>query len=412
MSSQVDYDAAIVGGGPAGSTCARVLRRAGWRVAILDRADFPRVKLCAGWLSEPVWEALEIPPDAYPRGLWPWERCHVTFGGERHTARVRGYFIRRYEFDDFLLRESGAEILTGRNVKRLERDGDAWTIDDALRARYLIGAGGTHCPVARKMAGKRPQPPVGVQEREFRLSAESVERTRPGGDGEPELLLHGDLRGYSWNVPKTDWINIGTGTVAAREVRAAWRSAREHFEGAGTVPAEAVPELERMQGHSYYLFHPDHLRACHERGALLVGDALGLAHPLTAEGIYPGVVSGRLAAEALLAGAPESYGARLEAHPAIAAYELVYRARELGARLAGGRAGGEGGHKPPRAAARLGRAALARGFAHLFAGGTPPAARLARDVVRRAASATARRQAAPPVPADSGRAGAAPPAAD
>ena len=56
------FDALIVGGGPAGSTCARTLTRAGARVAILDRAEFPRVKLCAGWLSPPFWDVIERAP--------------------------------------------------------------------------------------------------------------------------------------------------------------------------------------------------------------------------------------------------------------------------------------------------------------------------------------------------------------
>ena len=82
-----ELDAIVVGGGPAGSTCARFLVRAGLRVAVLDRAAFPRVKLCAGWLSAPVWDALEMSPRAYPAGLWEWNRCHVAYRGGRQPRR-------------------------------------------------------------------------------------------------------------------------------------------------------------------------------------------------------------------------------------------------------------------------------------------------------------------------------------
>ena len=58
--SVIRFDAIIVGGGPAGSACARVLVRAGLRVAVVDRRRFPRVKLCAGWISAPVWDVLEL----------------------------------------------------------------------------------------------------------------------------------------------------------------------------------------------------------------------------------------------------------------------------------------------------------------------------------------------------------------
>jgi flavin-dependent dehydrogenase len=58
-------DALIVGGGPAGSTCARVLRQAGWDVLVIDRARFPRDKVCGGWLTPPVFELLDLEPPAY-----------------------------------------------------------------------------------------------------------------------------------------------------------------------------------------------------------------------------------------------------------------------------------------------------------------------------------------------------------
>src|SRR6187401_2974752 len=103
-------DAIIIGGGPAGSTCARVLTRGGARVAIVDRATFPRVKLCGGWVSAPLWDVIELAPTAYPGGLWPWHTCHVRYRGIDRAVAVSGWFIRRYELDDHLLRTSGAEL--------------------------------------------------------------------------------------------------------------------------------------------------------------------------------------------------------------------------------------------------------------------------------------------------------------
>ena len=118
------------------------------------------------------------------------------------------------------------------------------------------------------------------------------------------------------------------GTVDPNEVRAAWLRARGHFTSAGHVPAEAAPELEprAMKGYSYYLFDPAHLTgrrsvdADGRGGLLLVGDSLGLAQPLTAEGILPAVVSARVCAEAILAGEPARYAARLAAHPLMEEY--------------------------------------------------------------------------------------------
>jgi flavin-dependent dehydrogenase len=378
------HDVVIVGGGPAGSTCARFLTRGGARVAVVDRADFPRVKLCAGWLSTPIWDALELPASAYSGGLWPWSRCHVRFGGEDRAIDCRGWFIRRFELDDFLLRRSGAELHLGVPVREIARDGDGLWAVGGLRARHLVGAAGTHCPVVRLCAPPRPSGPVGVQEHEFRADPEAIARTRLGADGEPELLLHDDLRGYSWNVPKTDWLNVGAGTVDPNEVRAAWQKARAHLREAGHVPAEVGPDLDAMKGHTYYLYEPAHLEgaarvdADGRGGAYLCGDSLGLAHPLTAEGILPAVLSGRLCAEAILAGAPASYPARLSAHPVFQDYRRVFRLREAALAMlrrsseAASKAAAAPASAGPKSGSRVRGRAVATGFAWMFSGAPLP----------------------------------------
>jgi flavin-dependent dehydrogenase len=392
-----DYDAIIVGGGPAGSTCARFLARAGARVAIVDRAEFPRVKLCGGWLSRAIWDALELAPGSYAGHLWEWNNCHVRYRGQDRAIRCHGWFIRRFELDDFLLRASGATLHLGVSVRDVGRDeGGGWTIA-GLRARHLIGAGGTHCPVARLLNPPRPSGPVGVQEHEFQADVDAIARTRIGLDGEPELLLHDDLRGYSWNVSKTDWLNVGTGTVDPGDVRAAWLRARAHYLASEHIPPQAIAELDpsAMKGYAYYLYDPAHVDAAvsvdadGRGGAYLVGDSLGLAHPLTAEGILPAVISGRLAAEAILAGQPASYPARLAAHPVIADYRRIFRvARTLAGLSDRARAAsalpsapasgaGDPASAPVAAASplpvRIAERALMKGFAWMFSGARLPA---------------------------------------
>jgi menaquinone-9 beta-reductase len=413
------YDVLIVGGGPAGSTCARKLVAGGARVAVIDRAEFPRVKLCAGWLSPGIWDVLELTPASYPRGLWEWHTCHVHFRGKAYASPCHGWFIRRYELDDHLLRTSGADLHLGTQVKQIERDADGlWSIGE-LRARFLVGAGGTHCPVARLLAPVRPRRAVGVQELELQLDVDAVASTRLGGDGEPELLLFDDMGGYGWNVPKSDWINVGCGTLDATAARGAWRVTQDHLRTAGHLPSAAEPQLEHMKGHSYFLFEPVHLDAAYRDNAFLVGDSLGLAHPVTAEGILPATVSGRLCAEAILAGDPASYPARLRRDPILGDYRRVHaalgairklrdrvpaladraRAAAVAAATAGaassgppasngsssgnGHASGEPARAPGEtsgsarsAAASITDATIARGFAWLFSGAKLPAPRI------------------------------------
>lgn len=328
MNAIPTYDAIIVGGGPAGSTCASILVKSGVHTLLLDRANFPRVKLCAGWLSRPIWDTIGLSPGEYTRGLWEWNKVHIHFRGNKYTVKSNGYFIRRYEFDDFLLRRSKVETVEGCNVRQVEKDSEGyWVIDNQFRAKYLIGAGGTHCPVARSIFPKTENLQCGTQEREFEGNLEEIAACRAGGDGEPEILLHDDMKGYSWNVPKGQWLNVGTGTKVAREVLPAWSKARAFFEGngtPGTIPLSSRPMLDKMKGHGYVIFETNHLACCQADNVFLIGDALGLAQPMTGEGILPSVLSGRLCATAIAEGAPETYRDRLRTHPIINDYRILH----------------------------------------------------------------------------------------
>jgi menaquinone-9 beta-reductase len=374
MEAVTTYDAIIVGGGPAGSTCASTLVKAGVHTLLLDSASFPRVKLCAGWLSAPVWEILEISPKEYTHGLWTFNNVHIQFHGRKYTLRSNGYFVRRYEFDNFLLRRSKVQTMEGYMVRQIERDSEGlWVINNEFRAKYLIGAGGSHCPVARSLFPKPHNLPCGTQEREFEGNPEEIAACRAGEDGEPEILLHDDMKGYSWNVPKGPWLNVGSGTKVAREVLPAWTKARaffEHHGTTGTIPLSSRPMLDKMKGHGYIVFDPHHLTVCQANNAFLVGDALGLAQPMTGEGILPAVLSGKLCATAIAAGAPESYVERLRTHPIISDYRILY-AIQTQVRKIFKNAGSEPHHKP----GLLDRL-IATVFALLFSGKRIPGSRL------------------------------------
>jgi flavin-dependent dehydrogenase len=109
------YETIIVGGGPAGSSCAWQLKQQGRQVLVLDRQPFPRLKLCAGWVPADVLKQLDFNPADYPHSM-------VKLNTHMYFAPVRfpllggwilpwrtDYSIRRVEFDHWLLQRSGAE---------------------------------------------------------------------------------------------------------------------------------------------------------------------------------------------------------------------------------------------------------------------------------------------------------------
>lgn len=155
-------DVIVVGGGPAGSTCAWKLRQAGMDVLVLDRSEFPRTKLCAGWITPQVVDDLEFNIDEYPHSFLSFDRLELNWRGLRFRKKTVQHSIRRYEFDEYLLKRSGARLATHK-VKRIDRAGKRLTIDDLFSCDYLVGAGGTSCPVYRQFFHDRSPRAKGLQ---------------------------------------------------------------------------------------------------------------------------------------------------------------------------------------------------------------------------------------------------------
>ena len=167
----------IVGGGPAGSSCAKRLREAGVDAVILDKATFPRDKVCGGWITPAVIEELgiDLADYAQSRVLQPITRFRIGRIGcaevDTDYGRAVSYGVRRFEFDEYLLRRCGARLMLGKPLASLERTGDGWIVNGEVRARMLVGAGGHFCPVARRLgASARKEEAVAAQEIEFEMT--------------------------------------------------------------------------------------------------------------------------------------------------------------------------------------------------------------------------------------------------
>lgn len=293
----------VVGAGPAGSAAAQRLKAAGADVLVLDKARFPRLKLCAGWITPEVVRDVGLVPEAYPHRFLSFRRLHWHCKGLGARIGCVQHSIRRYEFDAWLIERSGAELIE-HTVRGIRREGADYVLDEAFRCRYLIGAGGTACPVYRTLFRD-------AMERERELQTVTLELEFPCEWRDPDCHLwffeHG-LPGYSWYVPKArGWLNVGVGGMAARlkrrgeDIHRHW----EHFcrqlqrRFGITVPGEPT-------GYSYYLRGRGAVGRVEQ--AFITGDAAGLATRDLCEGIGPAIRSGQRAAEAILSGAPYALG--------------------------------------------------------------------------------------------------------
>ncbi len=297
----IECDALIVGGGPAGSTAARLLRLAGWDVVVADRARFPRDKVCAGWLTPDVFPLLDLTPDEYrATGLTLQEitafRTSVMGGRaiETRYPHVASYAIRRCEFDTFLLQRAGVRVLEDTFVRTVRRERAKWNVNESIEASVVIGAGGHFCPVARHLRDATDEPvPIVAKEAEFRIAEQ---QTRVSGTT-PELFFCRDLQGYAWCVRKGDYLNVGIGRRGNRGFATHIRDFVAFLER-HRIAADVASA--RWHGHAY-LGSGVGTRPVTGPGVMLIGDAAGLAYPESGEGIRPAIESGRLAAETLIA---------------------------------------------------------------------------------------------------------------
>jgi len=296
-------DVLIVGGGPAGSSCAWGLRGSGLDVAILDRQTFPRDKVCGGWITPQVLSELAIDPAEYGR-----DRVLQPITGFR-TGWIGGpaldtgynttvsYGIRRREFDDYLLRRSGARVVEGVALASLQREKDGWIVNGRTKARLLVGAGGHFCPVAKLTGAKPPrESAVVAQEAEFEMDSRQQAGCRVRADT-PELYFCADLKGYGWCFRKHNFLNIGLGRMDQHRLSEHVAAFVRFLKSAGRISFD-VPSA--LLGHAYLLYGVSERKA-EDDGVLLIGDAAGLAYKQSGEGIRPAVESGLLAAQAIAA---------------------------------------------------------------------------------------------------------------
>lgn len=296
MSGPVHYDAIVVGGGPAGSACATRLMQEGAKVAVLDREAFPRTKLCAGWVTPEAMADLALDPADYPRRFLTFEQIVAHVKGLTFKLRTPQHSIRRYEFDDFLLKRSGAPVYR-RNVRTIRQENAHYVIDGEFACDYLVGAGGTRCPVYRSFFRER-------NPRAKELQAATYEHEFPFEWKDPRCHLwffDKGLPGYAWYVPKEKgYLNCGIGGMSEKlkargaDIKSHWR----HFTGVLRSRGFVVGADYAPRGYSYYL--RGGVEVVRIGNAFISGDAAGLATRDLCEGIGPAIRSGHRAADAIL----------------------------------------------------------------------------------------------------------------
>jgi geranylgeranyl reductase family protein len=295
MSLNTDFDVTIIGAGPSGAMAAIRLAAFGFKVLVVDKAAFPRVKPCAGGLTVKTLNALphSVGPiirsvtDRFAIGVKSErrERLDMFAGADPICA-----FVVREEFDAFnvgKMMAAGVDFQVDGGLQAIGEQADAVELrfrNRTIRSKYVVGADGANSTVRRLMAAGMPF------KRGFAIEG-LVPLAKIGRMPDAEFFFGYVDNGYGWLFPKGDHINVGIYTHddrvhLSKELLRAYCRAR-----LGVDDLEHIVGFPLGFGGASGLANSDRI--------LLAGDAAGFVEPMFGEGLHNAVRSGLAAADAV-----------------------------------------------------------------------------------------------------------------
>lgn len=300
------FDVIIVGAGPAGSSCAIECAKQGLKVGLIEKLDHPRVKVCGGGMVQRAYDACPVDiasvvDERVSNIDLVWHRSKILVKPKQDKPII--YMVQRKNLDKHLFEaalNAGVHYFPNTTLKKIGQTSKQVLIElhdkQKLQTQYLIGADGASGTTA-KQAGwqkikKMQSPAIDAEVVLKEPLATKLKQTRFDFD----VVKHG----YGWVFHKDDHFSIGLGifqSLSNHQNEMSLPELLEDYSAFLGITSKDIISIKRKG----FVIPTNYLSEGATKGrVLLVGDAAGLADPLTAEGISAALMSGRMAANAII----------------------------------------------------------------------------------------------------------------
>ena len=304
------FDVVVVGGGPGGATAGYQLGKHGFEVLLVDKARFPRPKVCGGMITT---KTIRLNEEIFNVSLPELKKKNIITSTVKNyelhfrdtqllegTSHLPFALLGRSTYDKYLLDRIKAidntTVIENKKIRQINPDKNTLTTSsgEKIRAKYIVGADGINSSVRNSLLAEDRL--ILTEEEWKRNLAAATEAYIPRETVDKRIntpAVHLGILdwGYGWIFPHVEQYVVGVGGLASknsnfRELLLQYLDLLGLSEGDFVIKGAPMP-------YGNFLSTPGHGKI------LLVGDAAGFADPLTAEGIYYAQLSGSLAARAI-----------------------------------------------------------------------------------------------------------------
>lgn len=309
----MDYDVVIVGGGPSGSTAAITLAEHNKHVLVVEKHRFPREKPCGGGLSTRVWKEMPF--------VEPFLDS-ICYGAITHSTSLKYSLtinrkkpllgmVRRATFDKKLLdyaKQQGADVHQGKELTDIDKTTNGFELHlgdkDSVSSKLILGCDGMRSTVADKLELNKKHRSFGLcVYKEHKIPAATINKLFTSDHLAQIFIKTQDVSGYGWVFPKKQYLNIGLGEFYPSSLQKKPKNQlnQRFIDYVSMLQKKNIlPESFTADDAKGATLPLNPVKQSYDEGVLLCGDAAGLINPISGEGIYYAMTSGRLAAETMV----------------------------------------------------------------------------------------------------------------